>query len=97
GFAKAVEIDAVDRVDLGLAGLFRHAGGGVVVRLGGAALFQRREFGLLRRLGAVEGALVLHALGIKGLAGLQILGLFDFADEIVNGKFRLARTGGLGG
>src|SRR5690606_16680686 len=84
-----------------LAGLFRHAGGGVVAGLGGAALFQRAELGLFfgsfLRLGAVEGALVAHALGVKGLAGGDILGLLDLAEEIVDVKFGLAGPAGLGG
>lgn len=100
GFAKAVEVDAVDGIDLGLAGLGGHAGGGVVVRLGGAALFERRlrssRF-LLGRFGAIEGALVLHALGIKRLGRLDVLGLFDLGEELVDGKFGFAGASRLGG
>ena len=105
GLAEA-EVDAVDGVDLGLVHARRHAGGGVVVGLGGAALFEGGllGFGLARGLfgvggvgggllvGAVEGALVAHALGIERLVGGQVLGLLDLAEEIVDGKIGFAGT-----
>ena len=72
-FAHAREIDAVDGVDLGLAGLGGHAGDGVVAGLGGAALFER---------GLGLGGLCLGLLGV--LAGLGFV-LGDLAGGHVHG------------
>jgi hypothetical protein len=99
-FAHAVKVDAVDGVDLGLADARRHAGGGVVVGFCGAALFERglgsSRF-LLGRIGAIEGALVLHALGIERLGRGDVLGLLDLGKEVVDGEFGLAGAGRFGG
>jgi hypothetical protein len=48
-------------------------------------------------VGTVEGALVAHTLGVKRLIGRHVLGLLDFAEEIVDGKISFAGTCGLVG
>ncbi|MNY59143.1 hypothetical protein D3C86_1955550 [compost metagenome] len=68
--------------------------------LGGAAFFEgglRSCCFLFRRLGTIEGALVLHALGIKRLIGDEVLRLFDLGEELVDGKFGFAGASRLGG
>jgi len=64
GLAHALEIDAVDGIDLGFRRFGGHAGDGVMAGFGSAALFQRGLLfgGVLERLFGIQT----HLLGIGG-------------------------------
>ena len=97
GFAETgAEIRAVDGVGLGFRRGQGHAGGGRLLAL-------LRFFGLSRLLlggaarGVVEGALVLQTLLRQALVEGLVLGLFDLADEVVDGELGFAGAGRLRG